>query len=237
MKGERREARGERLEAKGFAYGFMALGLIVQIVTYFISCQFSIFNFQFSIFISLISGCLGVCSVCLTAQRNILTFVFGFAQVLTYTWLCFAQRFYGEIAINAYYFFTMIYGVFVWSRMKDENERMKVTPRSLRKGLFAVIALGALGLSWLVGWGLATWTDDTQPYLDAFTTIPALVAQVLMILVYREHWFLWLAVDVLSVVLWCRAGDWCMVAQYAFWCLNCLYGLYLWRSSSGIRKV
>ena len=234
--------KSEGLEAKVFAYGFMALGLIVQVVVF--SVQYSVFsgglspfNSQLSI-ISLISGCLGVCSVCLTAQRNILTFVFGFAQVLTYTWLCFTQRLYGEIAINAYYFFTMIYGVFVWRKRREaDGERLKVEPRSLSKGLFALIALGALCLSWLAGWGLAAWTDDTQPYLDAFTTIPALVAQVLMILVYREHWFLWLAVDVLSVVLWCRAGDWCMVAQYAFWCLNCLYGLYLWRSSSGIRKV
>ena len=230
------KARGEWLEAGSFAYGFMALGLLIQVFTYFVSSQLSAVNYQLSI-ISLISGCLGVCSVCLTAQRNILTYVFGFAQVITYTWLCFTQRFYAEIAINAYYFTTMIYGVFVWRKRREAGgDRMKVEPRRLAKWVFAVIALGAFGLSWLAGWGLAVWTDDTQPYLDAFTTVPALVAQVLMILVYREHWFLWLAVDVLSVVLWCRAGDWCMVAQYTFWCLNCLYGLYLWRSSSGIRK-
>ncbi|MBO7456529.1 MAG: nicotinamide mononucleotide transporter, partial [Paludibacteraceae bacterium] len=77
--------------------------------------------------------------------------------------------------------------------------------------------------------------DDTQPYLDALTTVPALIAQVLMILVYREHWFIWLAVDILSVVLWLRAGDYCMAAQYAFWCANCLYGLHRWRSL-GISK-
>ena len=93
--------------------------------------------------------------------------------------------------------------------------------------LIAVLTL--LG-SALAGWGLSAWTDDTQPYLDAFTTVPALVAQVLMILVYREHWFIWLAVDVLSVALWLRAGDYCMVAQYAFWCANCLYGLKRWQS-------
>ena len=49
-----------------------------------------------------------------------------------------------------------------------------------------------------------------------------------MILVYREHWYIWLAVDVLNVVLWLRVGDYCMAAQYVFWCANCIYGLNRW---------
>ncbi|MBR6035065.1 MAG: nicotinamide mononucleotide transporter [Paludibacteraceae bacterium] len=227
--------------SKYFAYAFMGLGLLIQVVTYFVSIQYSDVSIQQSAFsnqmsvLSLISGCLGVCSVCLAAQGNILTYAFGFAQVLTYTWLCVTQRFYGEIAINAYYFLTMIYGVFAWrKRLKVESPDLKteslVTPRSLPLRIILLIAAATLVVSGLTGWGLAAWTDDTQPYLDAFTTIPALVAQVLMILVYREHWFLWLAVDMLSVVLWWRAGDYCMVAQYAFWCMNCLYGLKRWKA-------
>ena len=218
-----------------FDYSFITLGLLVQVVTYYISL--STLNSQLST-ISLISGCLGVCSVCLASQGNILTFLFGFAQVGTYTYLCWTQRFYGEIAINAYYFITMIYGVYVWKkRLKVEGgKRKEVTPRALP--LRTIVGLSVLTLlaSALAGWGLAAWTDDTQPYLDAFTTIPALVAQVLMILVYREHWFIWLAVDMLSVVLWLRAGDYCMTVQYAFWCANCIYGLHRWRSL-GISKV
>ncbi len=180
--------------------------------------------------LSLISCCLGICSVVLASRRNILTFAFGFAQVLTYTYLCYIQRFYGEIAINAYYFATMVYGVFVWrKRLKEESGKKMVEPRSLQPLVITLIAVTTLLGSWLVGWGLAAFTDDTQPYLDAFTTVPALIAQVLMILVYREHWFIWLAVDVLSVILWIRAGDYFMVTQYTIWCANCIYGIISWR--------
>lgn len=212
-----------------FDYSFIALGLLVQVATYYISI--STLNAQLST-ISLISGCLGVCSVCLASQGNILTYAFGFAQVFTYTYLCWTQRFYGELAINAYYFATMIYGVFVWRRRLnvEDGKNKEIIPRLLEKRLLFGIILATLLGSWLVGWGFAAWTDDTQPYLDAFTTIPALIAQVLMILVYREHWFFWLAIDIFSVVLWLRAGDYCMVAQYAFWCMNCLYGLKRWNS-------
>lgn len=210
-----------------FDYSFLAVGLVIQVVTYWTTNNLAP---QSLAPLSLISGLLGVCSVCLAAQGRILTFAFGFAQVGTYTYLCVTQRFYGEIAINAYYFITMIYGVYAWKKRLSVSADQVVKPRSLVRRSLLLIVVGTLAVSWLTGWGLATWTDDTQPYLDAYTTIPALVAQVLMILVYREHWFLWLAVDVLSVVLWLRAGDYCMAAQYAFWCANCVYGLFRWKN-------
>lgn len=205
----------------------MGVGLIIQVVTFFIANSLHPGSV---VLLSLISGCLGVCTVCLTAQRNILTYAFGFAQVLTYTYLCFTQRFYGEMAINAYYFITMIYGVTVWKKeLREERGEWRVQTRRLSVPVLALILALTLLLSWLTGWGLAAWTDDTQPYLDAFTTVPALVAQVLMIMLFREHWFIWLAVDILSVALWLRAGDYCLAAQYAFWCANCVYGLYRWK--------
>ena len=207
---------------KGIAdISFLAIGLLIQVVTYYLMPHDS--------WLSLVSGCLGVCSVCMAAQRKIGTYLFGFGQVLTYTYLCWEQRFYGEVMINAYYFCTMIYGVYVWkSRMSDGTEGV-VVPRSLSLRTLCLIVSVTFACAWLTGWGLASLTDDTQPYLDAFTTVPALVAQVLMILVYREHWFIWLAVDILSVLLWLRAGDYCMAAQYFFWCANCLYGLRKWK--------
>ena len=74
---------------------FLVLGLSVQVIT---------FCFMPHSPWALVSGMLGICSVVLGARGNILTFVFGFAQVITYTYLCCVERFYAEIAINIYYF-------------------------------------------------------------------------------------------------------------------------------------
>ena len=49
-----------------------------------------------------------------------------------------------------------------------------------------------------------------------------------MMLAYREQWYLWLFVDVLSCMMWLLAGNYCMTALYAFWCLNCIFGYIRW---------
>lgn len=197
---------------------FLILGLLVQVLTFVLMPDNPI---------SLVSGMLGICSVVLGAQGNILTFVFGFAQVATYTYLCCVERFYAEIAINIYYFITMIYGVYCW-RNRLSNNSLQVKTRRLSIKLIAWGMLLIALFSWLTGWLLARFTDDPQPYMDAFTTIPAIAAQLLMVLAYREQWYLWLVVDVLAVMMWLRAENYCMAAQYVFWCVNCIYGYIQW---------
>lgn len=177
---------------------------------------------------SLISGLLGICSVVLSAQGNILTFVFGFGQVATYTYLCVREQFYAEIALNIYYFVTMIYGVYVWKKRLQTDSSLQIRTRQLRGKSLPLLLLSVTAFSVLVGWFLQVYTDDPQPYLDAFTTVPALVAQILMILAYREQWYIWMMVDVLALVMWLRAGNYCMAAQYFFWCANCVYGYVQW---------
>ena len=85
---------------KIFDYSFLALGLLIQVITYALMPHDS--------WLSLLCGCLGVCNVVLSAQGNIWNFLFGFAQVGIYTYLCYTHRFYGEIGINIYYFFSCL---------------------------------------------------------------------------------------------------------------------------------
>ena len=146
---------------------FLVLGVGVQLAAY---------SFMPHTPLALISGILGICSVVLSAQGNILTFVFGFAQVVTYMHLCCVERFYAEIAINVYYFFTMIYGVYCWRRRLSDNSFL-VQARRLSRNVFPLLSVAIVLLSALTGWFLQRYTDDPQPYLDAFTTVPAIVKE------------------------------------------------------------
>lgn len=212
-----------RISISRTTWTFLVLGLLIQVFTFVFLPDDNPW--------SLVSGLLGVCSVVLGAQGNILTFVFGFAQVATYTYLCCLERFYAEIAMNVYYFITMVYGVYCWLDRLSSNS-LQVQTRRLSSSLLLLLSIVLLLLSIFTGWLLNNYTDDPQPYMDAFTTIPAIAAQLLMILAYREQWYLWLVVDILAVIMWLRAENYCMAVQYAFWCANCIYGFKQWSQLS-----
>ena len=96
---------------KWFDYTFLSIGLLIQVVTFAISTlDFPLLTLDSTSntlhptlytlhltpidIISLISGCLGICSVCLTAQGRLTAFAFGFAQVFTYTYICLRAHLY-----------------------------------------------------------------------------------------------------------------------------------------------
>ena len=66
-------------------------------------------------------------------------------------------------------------------------------------------------------------------YLDTITTVIGMVAQIMLILRFREQWILWLILDVLCIILWASVGNWCLVMQYVFWTINCVYGYKTWK--------
>lgn len=210
------------LPSDPFVWGFLVTGLTVQVGTYLWMPENPW---------SLVSGMFGICSVVLCSGGSIWTFFFGFGQILTYSYLCYLEHFYAGIAMNVFYFLSQIYGIWCWHhRIQNSGEKTLVT-RSIGGMRMLLLATVTLAASWLTGWMLAHYTNDTQPYLDAFTTVPAIAAQILMVMAYREHWFIWFAIDLLYLLLWARAENYCMVMQYAFWIVNCVYGFIRWTQS------
>lgn len=199
-----------------FDWGFLCLGLVLQIVTYLITKDSTL---------SFISGLAGVFSVVLCSQKKISSYFFGFIQLFTYVALCFQQNLYGEIGENIFYFITMVVGIIVWAK---HYENVEVESRKLSSKGWILLTILCVVCSLLLGMVLDAYTNDTQPYLDAFSTIPAFIAQILLVTRYREQWVFWLIVDVTTGILWLRAGNYCMVVQYIFWIANCVYGYKKW---------
>ena len=200
-----------------FTPTFIMLGIIMQAIA---------FRITDAPRLSLISGVFGVISVVLCSNRKIAFYLFGFAQLFTYVLLCFEQKLYGEIAENTFYFVTMLIGISHWLSNYNEN-KVAVETRNLNAAQKMWTAIGTL-FGTLIMFNVLLLTDDTQPFMDAVTTVPAFVAQILMILRYRDSWFYWLIIDVGSIIMWGIAGDWCMVVQFIFWAVNCIYGLKKW---------
>jgi len=205
-----------------FDYAFLLLGLAIQVLVFCLAPDEPIM---------IVSGIAGIFSVILCSQGKISTFFFGFLQVVTYLIISLRQQLYGEVAINVFYFLSMIYGVWCWRHRYTEDEAtssVSLKTRKLQIRQWIVLTLAVVACSILAGMGLSAWTNDSDPYFDAFTTVPAIPAQMLMVLGYREQWFFWFCIDVGCTIMWLRASNWSMMMLYAFWCINCIYGWRHW---------
>lgn len=200
-----------------FGFIFLITGVVLQLVVY---------QMTNDSMLSMISGVSGIIAVVLCSQRKFIFYLFAWIQLITYVILAYEQRLYGEIIENIFYAITMIIGMFMWYFNYDKDNG-KV--ESLKQGTWEFISTLILMVILIaIFYNNLSVTDDTQPFLDSITTIPAFIAQILLIMRYREQWVFWLIIDVASILMWIHAGNWCMVIQFIFWTINCIYGFYNW---------
>lgn len=196
---------------------FAILGVLLQVFAFF---------YTGASVLSLISGVSGIFAVVLCAERKMSFWIFAWIQLITYLILAWDQKLWGEVGENIFYGITMIGGMFIWNKYKEGD---KVKSRSLSKNYFEFIKITcAIGI--LLLWYGLKCTNDTQPFMDSISTVPAIIAQILMITAYKEQWYFWLIIDIASIYMWAIAGDWCMVSQFIFWTINCLYGIKKWKT-------
>ena len=188
----------------------------------------------------IISGLAGVISVILCSQGKISFYLFGYVQLLTYVF-CFSipNSLHGETVENGMYFLTMLYGMRAWAKnyRRDKNtESTEIKSRKLtwRGNLVtaSVFVIGVIAyyifLKNIPMFGVL----DSDPFIDSLTSVPAYIAQIFMVLGFREQWIYWFILDVFSVVRSIRAGSFVMTAQFIFWTLNCVYGFVKWSKSA-----
>ncbi len=202
-----------------FEHMFLLVGIILQFIVYYITND---------TMISLISGVTGIISVVLCSQRKISFYFFGFIQLFTYMYLAWQQKFYGELVENIFYIITMIIGIVTWLTNYNKDEQI-VESKRLSNIQLSIISSIMILLCILFGYYMSNYTDNTQPYMDAFSTIPAFIAQTLLMMRYREQWIFWIIIDIVSIFMWGIVGNWIMVIQFIFWTLNCLYGYIKWK--------
>ena len=178
--------------------------------------------------LSLTSAVAGVVSVVLCSQRKISFYTFGFIQIFTYSFICYNDDLYGKLLENAFYLITMIIGLYEWFKHYDNNSE-EVETRSFKYPFMSrvFIALFIVLLTCII-YHFLDLLNDTNPLIDAFSTTVAFVAQILMILRYRESWHYWIVVNFSCIILWLMIGNYCMVVQYMFWMANCFFGIYKW---------
>lgn len=214
-----------------FDWFFLGLGLVMQIV----AIVYGYITNTPDNLVSIISSISGVLSVVLCAQGKISFYLFGFIQLFTYVFgVAIPNKLWGETWENLFYFITMLYGIYAWLKIyyrRSDNQSTEVKAKKLNV-LGWVVTIGLLIVGVTILTIILSHTKDPLPFLDSISTVPAFIAQILMVIGYREQWLHWCIIDVASVIMFIMIGNWMMVAMFIFWTMNCIYGWYKWSKSA-----
>ena len=202
---------------KYFDYIFMLLGIIIQVVC---------FIFTGDAVLSFICGLSGVINVVLCSQKKLSFYFFAYIQMFTYIIIIFQQHLWGELAENIFYVVTTTIALFLWIKNYNKEEK-EVIARKLSIQDW-ILCCSIFIISTILLYIILLKTNDPRPFLDAISTVPAFIAQILLMLRYREQWIMWFIVDAATLILWISIGNIFMIMQYIFWIINCIYGYIKW---------
>lgn len=204
---------------------FFAFLILIQIVAYIIAPD---------TMIGMVCGLSGVVCVALTAKGKISSYIFNFIQMATYMIICWQAGLYLEFGEQVFYFLACIYGVFAWAKnmKKNDDGTEQVIAKKFKWWHWLVVIAIVAVTTLLVGYFGDVVLGSTLSYLDACTVALSVMAQLLMVWRYREQWAMWIAIDVVSMIMFALLGQWSMVAMYIAWTVNAFYGWYNWSKLS-----
>lgn len=182
-----------------------------------------------------ITGCVtGIICVYLNIKQNVLGWVFGIASVICYTFVFYSSKLYGDAALQIFFLFFSIKGLFLWMRKDKDGHALAPSHCTKKEWLYIFISV-AFFSGFLVGF-LDKYTDSDVPFLDAITTIISIVAQILLGKKRIENWFLWIIVNVIYVVLYLQKSLHLTALLYVIFLIMAIFGFIEWRKNMSSDK-
>ncbi len=173
---------------------------------------------------------LAIAYIVLAVKENIWCWVAGFCSTLIYLYLFFNSQLYSESLLQLFYLAMSVYGWVSWQRIDHSNFQhgkqnharkiVRQLPLSMHIKIILIGSLSAL----LLGSLMQHFFHAALAYIDAATTIFAIISTYLVTQKIIENWLYWIAIDALSIYMYIVKG---------FYLTSLLFGLYIVLSITG----
>lgn len=171
-----------------------------------------------------------ILSVIFSVRNNILVYPTGLVSTGIYVYLLFQWDLYGDLIINAYYFYMSIYGWLLWSR-KDYNDKdlLKISFMTAKDNLKCVqIFVGSV----IFVSGVYIYFNKFTywwAYIDTFITGLFFIGMWLLAKRKIENWLFLVAGNIIAIPLFFYKGYTVTSILYIFLTTVGLIGYFAWK--------
>ncbi len=176
--------------------------------------------------IATLSAFFGISYTVLAGNGKLYCYFFGLLSSLLYSYLAFKNGFFGNFALNLFYYFPcQLIGFFLWKKHLKKNS-LEIIKTKLKTKNRIFIYAGALTLSLITG--LILKPVGKLPFCDAICLVFSIFAMVLTVKRCIEQWHFWIVVNFVSMIMWIFAylkGQNC-IATVIMWLVYLVLGFY-----------
>ena len=177
----------------------------------------------------------GIINLVLCAKGNIWNYLFGIIYNAIYVYISWKSRLYADSGIYLLYYLPMQFiGWINWKKNQNQDSGAVNAIHLTRRMALLLLAAAAVLIP-LFAWLLSQpFIGDSQPWLDAATTVVSILAMYMMVKAVAEQWYIWIVLDAAQVIKWTIAtlrGEEhaaLMLVMFAFFLANAVYGLIQW---------
>lgn len=201
----------------------------------------------------------GIIYVFLEIRQTIWLWPLGVITSGVYVWIFFTSKLYADMSLQAYYVVISVLGWYWWVRgtglraqgkgnrekrtkegsglgaqnselsAQSTNQGLAVTRIKLK--LAAVLFTVFIVLYAVMFFILSRFTDSPVPEWDSFLTSLSIIATWMLARKIYEHWFLWIVVNTLSIILYLWRGLYPTVVLYIIYGAMSFIGLKAWKKT------
>ncbi len=173
----------------------------------------------------------------LAGKGKVSCFLFGLVNTPIYAYLAFKAGYYGDGALNVYYFAMMPAGMRAWLKNASDDCAEGITRTSLSaRGRLSLAALCTAATILL--WAALAAAGGSRPLCDSATNVLSVAAMILTVRRAIEQWMLWIAVNTIEVFMWYKswtAGEG-GISILLMWLLFLANGIYILTTWLGVSR-
>ena len=182
--------------------------------------------------LDILTTVLGLAYILLEYRASLWMWAVGFAMQALGIVLYYQKGLYADCGMEFYYLSMTIYGWWRWrkpSPTPSPKEGSSARIRHFPRRLVLPWTLLMVSLWAVIYWLLVTYTNSNVPLADSFTTALSLVGIWALAHKYLEQWFIWIAVDVVTSILYFYKDIPFKASLYALYVVIAIFGYHKWR--------
>ena len=171
---------------------------------------------------------LGLAYIIFEYKASVWMWFVGFLMQALGIVLYYQKGLYADCGMEFYYLAMTVYGYWKWIHGSVSKEALPIRHFPQRLILPWILLIGAVWA--VIYWLLVTFTNSNVPLADSFTTALSIVGIWALAHKYLEQWFIWIAVDVVTCLLYFYKDIPFKASLYALYVIIAIAGYFKWKS-------